>query len=244
MKFPQIVTTAESLGAKFEDIVFNAKFSNEYSTTEQKLIRKNHQYLTAAWIDYAVRNKGSYPESGFDSLAKSIPDSLVRNLMDICMYHSGSIIGTKFQLCGYDKNARIPLLAALLRFADELDADLNRVPQPEKVQKNFRLPLNNIAYWWLNGRTHIYLDPITKEGEKTEGIITFEINLHPDDSKGYRDLLQKKVIDKFKIKNEAPIKLLATYDIPIAISDDSLIVENSYLEQIPDEILRELTTTG
>jgi hypothetical protein len=164
--FPQIITTAESLGAKFNGIVFKARFSNEYSADEQKLIRNNHQYLTAAWIDYAFRNKGIYPESGFDSLAKSIPDSLVRNLMDICIYHSGPKTDMKFQPCGYDKNARVPLLAALLRFADELDADLNRVPQPEKVWKNFRLPINNIAHWWLNGRTHIYLDPTTKEGEK------------------------------------------------------------------------------
>jgi hypothetical protein len=68
--------------------------------------------------------------------------------------------------------------------------------------------------------------------------------LHPDDSKKYRDLLQKKVIDQFKTKNEAPLELLASYDIPITISDDSEIDENSYLEQIPVEILNELTTTS
>jgi len=243
INFPHMQTVAESLGAKFGGIDFNAKFSNEYSTDEQMEIRNNHQYLTAAWIDCAFRNKGQYPESGFDYLAKSIPGSLVRNLIDICMYHSGSTADIKFDLCDYDKNARIPLIAALLRFADELDADLNRVPQPEKVQKNFRLPLNNIAHWWLNGRTRIYLDYITNKGGKTKGVITFEIKLHPGDSKSYQDLLQKMVIENFKIKNEAPLKILASYDIPITISDDSSIVENSYLEQIPEKILQELTKT-
>lgn len=242
VKFPHIKEIAESLGAEFDDIVFNAEFSSEYSIDAQEKIRKNHQYLTAAWIEYAFKNQGEYQESGFDALAKSIPDLLVQNLMDICMYHSGSTNGRVLKPCQYNRSARIPLIAALLRFADELDADLYRVPKPENFHKNFRLHLDNIKHWWLNGRTHIYI--VNEEGAngKIKGKITFEVLLHPDDSREYGSLLQKIIIDKFKIKNEATLKLLMDCGIPIIISEDSQISESAFLERIPTEILEELTT--
>ena len=52
VKFPKIKIHAEKLGAQF-DIEFTASRTNEYTINEQKEIRKNHHYLSAAWIDYA-----------------------------------------------------------------------------------------------------------------------------------------------------------------------------------------------
>jgi hypothetical protein len=52
VKFPKIKERAEALGAKFE-IKFTAKTASKYSIEEQKDIRRNHQYLSAAWIDNA-----------------------------------------------------------------------------------------------------------------------------------------------------------------------------------------------
>jgi len=50
IKFPKIKERAEALGAEFE-VEFTAKTASKYSIEEQKAIRKNHQYLTTAWID-------------------------------------------------------------------------------------------------------------------------------------------------------------------------------------------------
>ena len=51
VKYPKIKEKAEYLGAKFNE-AFIAKETNDYSQKEQNEIRKNHHYLSAAWIDY------------------------------------------------------------------------------------------------------------------------------------------------------------------------------------------------
>ena len=52
-KFDEIKTKAEEFGAKF-NIEFMLCDGN-YSKEMQKAIRKNHQFLTAAWIDFSNR---------------------------------------------------------------------------------------------------------------------------------------------------------------------------------------------
>lgn len=59
IKFSEIKEIAEKLGAKF-DLEFNAETSSGYNIDEQKEIRKNHQYLSAAWIDYAKHSGGTF----------------------------------------------------------------------------------------------------------------------------------------------------------------------------------------
>src|SRR3712207_7921365 len=46
--------------------------------------RKNHHLLSAAWISYAFVTG----ETVIGPAAKSIPDYLVTDLMDVCMYHT------------------------------------------------------------------------------------------------------------------------------------------------------------
>lgn len=83
VKLPEIKTRAEALGAEF-DVEFTARTSSRYSIAEQKANRKNHQYLTAAWIDHANRTG----ETALGPAAKTIPGNLVDDLMDICKYHA------------------------------------------------------------------------------------------------------------------------------------------------------------
>jgi hypothetical protein len=116
VKFPEIKTAAEKIGAKF-DIEIKACKASDYSREEQKAIRKNHQYLTAAWIDFAYR-MGS---TALGQAARTIPQELVDDLMDICKYHSTLPITDCPLTFRFDQTARKQLAAALLRFADELD---------------------------------------------------------------------------------------------------------------------------
>ena len=83
MKYPNIKEHAKRLGAKFE-VEFHAKSATSYTIDEQKAIRENHNYLAAAWINYAH----STCESVLGNAARTIPDDLVEDLMDICMYHT------------------------------------------------------------------------------------------------------------------------------------------------------------
>ncbi len=153
------------------------------------------------------------------------------------MYHSTlPIIETAFEPCKYDRNAKIQLIAVLLRFADELDIDFRRVP--EGVHKNFRLDPENGRYWWFHERIHIYLDYVFNEGKIIEGIIIFELLLHPGDIEKYRDSVQKMVIDDFKNKCKDLLKILASYGIPLSIEDK--LSEDANLEQMPKEILDQI----
>ena len=53
LRFPEIKAAAEALGARF-DVTFTAAAASSYTIDEQKAIRKNHQYLSAAWIDVGI----------------------------------------------------------------------------------------------------------------------------------------------------------------------------------------------
>ena len=74
-KYPEIKEKAEGLGAKFKE-AFTAKTTNCYSLEEQKEIRENHHYLSAAWIDYLYKRN----DDDLHLEIKSIPDDLVVNL--------------------------------------------------------------------------------------------------------------------------------------------------------------------
>ena len=52
VKFPEIKNFAEQFGAKL-DHEFVSKTSSGYEAGEQKYIRINHQFLSAAWIHYS-----------------------------------------------------------------------------------------------------------------------------------------------------------------------------------------------
>jgi hypothetical protein len=238
IKFPHIKKEAEELKADFTGVDFNAASSSDYSNDAQKKIRVNHHLLTAAWIQCAFTNRGENPVSGLDDVAKLIKPPLVQSLKDICKYHSTlPIIDTVFEPCRYDRHARIQLVAALLRLADELDIDYQRVP--EGVHKNFRLDPENGRYWWFHERTHIYLDYVyDDQGKIIEGIIDFELLLHPNDINEYGDFVQEMVIDIFKSKSKDLLKILADYGIPLSI-EDKLTAEQNF-EKIPKEILDQI----
>jgi hypothetical protein len=237
IKFPHIKKEAEELGADFSGVVFDAKSSSNYSSTAQGKIRDNHHYLAAAWIQCAYTNRGANPVSGLDDAAKLIKPLLVQDLKDICLYHSKSPIDTNFGTSKYDKNIRLQLIAVLLRFADELDIDLFRVPTG--IHKNFRLSPENIRYWWFHERTHIYLDYECEKGKIVGGVITLEVCLHPDDIDKYGSLVQEKVIGAFNKKCEDLLKILASYRIPLSIKD--LLSPDTNLERMPGEISEEIT---
>ena len=152
VRFPKIKRRAEELEAKFA-VRFTAQTANEYSKDEQKAIRENHQFLTAAWIDYAYcENKTVLgPE------IRTIPSGseyLVADLMDVCKYHSKLPIAD-CPSTELGRQVRRRLVAALLRFADELDVSKHRVSI--ETVKNFSFDPHNSVYWWLHNRTKVLI---------------------------------------------------------------------------------------
>jgi len=218
---PGINQKAINLGAKY-DIEFNASTSNEFNFEEQGQIRKNHQYLSAAWIDFAFRTG----ETVLGSAAKSIPNDLVDDLMDICLHHSKIPISNCSPHFKFEPNNRKQFVAAILRFADELDIDSSRV-SIETVQ-NFRLPPQNSIYWFIHNSTKVSIK---------DNLIQIIVRLNPKDFKTYGKDIDRVFINEFEVKNKSVLDVLARNGIIIRISNDSKTIEDDRTNEFP-EILR------
>ncbi len=222
VNFPEIERNAEDkFGAKF-NIEFKLTDGN-YGIEMQKAIRRNHQYLTAAWIDYANRTG----KTALGPCAKDIDPGLVDDLIDICKYHSKLPINECPAKLNYNSKGRKQLVAALLRFADELDIDQHRISIA--TTKNFSLDPDNSVYWWLHNRTTI--------GFITSNIILISIQLHPNDVKKYGHLIEEIFINNFSNKNRLVLDVLGENGILIRISSESTVKGNDRYDLLPQDIV-------
>jgi hypothetical protein len=224
VKFPEVKKIAEKLGAKF-NIEFDLLDGN-YSREMQKSIRKNHQYLTAALIDYANRTG----KTSLGPAAIEIDPKLVNDLIDICKYHSKLKISECPTTSIYRPNERKQFVAALLRFIDELDIDVHRV-NIETV-KNFSIDPENSVYWWLHNRTSI--DFIKNN------MLSITVQLHTEDYVKYGLLIKEIFIDEFAKKNGPIIDILCMNGILVHISSDSRAIINDRIDRLPQDIIQSL----
>jgi hypothetical protein len=229
VRFPEIKKKAEDLGAVF-DIEFNANTANEYSIEEQQEIRKNHHYLAAAWIDYAYSTKEHDKETVLGPAIKKVPEDMVDDLMDVCKHHSTLPISSCSSSFQFRPNKRKRLIAALLRFSDELDIDAKRVSI--ETVKNFSFDPRNSVYWWLHNKTHIDF--------KTRNVILLSIRLNSADFKQYSSFVHSAFITEFENKNRPVLNVMAENGIPIVISDDSKVLEHGRAESLPPDIKQAL----
>lgn len=225
VKHPTLKSRAENYGAKFTNN-FEAITSSTYSIEEQVDIRKNHSYLTAAWIDNAHRTGNGI----LGKAAKTIPNELVDDLIDMCLYHTKLPITNCPVSLKFDPGSRKQLLAALLRFADELDIDSNRVSLD--TVKIFSLNPSNSVYWWLHNRAKVVF--------VTRNVISLTLRLNRTDNTKLGNVIKEVFVDKFSSKNRSVIGVLARNGIPIVIDDASGILENDREESLPVEIVQEL----
>lgn len=149
VRYPVIKKKAEDLGANFGEALFTTKTTNGYSLEEQKEIRKNHHFLSTAWIDYLY--EGRDPVLSHE--IRSVPYDLVDDLMDVCKFHSKLPINDCPDFFKDYPDSRKKLIASILRFADELDISSTRI-NIETV-KIFSLYPENSVYWWLHNYTKI-----------------------------------------------------------------------------------------
>jgi len=224
VKYPEIRTRAEAMGARF-DIEFTAKTASSYSIDEQKAIRGNHQLLTGAWIDHA-RCTG---ETVLGLAIRTVPDELVGDLIDVCKYHAKLPITECPITFTLDERGRKQLVAALVRFADELDMDGHRVSI--ETVKNFRLDPRNAVYWWLHQLTKVII---------AGNVVTLTTRLRPDDEQHHGSLVREAFIEEFRTKNRSVLGVLRQNNIPIAISADSGVVPYEYADPLPDDIVQAL----
>jgi len=222
IKFPQILERAKELGAKIQ-VDFSSPTSSEFNFEEQKAIRENHHYLSAAWIDYA--NKTG--DTTIGPAIKDIPPNLVDDLIDICKFHSKVPISDCPIPFNYYPNEKKQFIAAILRFADELDIDKTRVNFD--AIKNFRLSPQNSLYWYIHKNTVISF--------KSDREILTQVILHPEDKKEFGDIIYDIFIDGFGNKNQPVLSVLTKNALPIIISPESTIMENDRYDRFPKDVV-------
>lgn len=221
---PQVRERAEQLGACFETS-FEGATPGHYSIEQQKTIRKNHNYLSAAWIDYARRTG----ETDLGPAAVTIPRDLVDDLVDVCRYHTMLPITDCPLTFRFDPNGRKQLIVALLRFADELDIESNHVPLD--TIKTYVIDPRNIVYWWLHNRTRVIFT--------ARNVVRFTMFLHPDDAHAYRSFIYNAFINEFQSRNAPVLNILRTNGIPIYIDSDSGVEEFEREEVLPPQVVQE-----
>lgn len=226
VKFPEVKAQAEILGAHF-DVEFTGQAANYYSEVEQISIRKNHNYLSAAWIHRGYNNR----DIPFSSAFESIPSNLVSDLIDICKFHSNLSIDECPTRFNFYKTDRKKLVAAILRFSDELDVGEDRVSI--ETINSFQIRPENALYWWLHSRTIVDFNTPTS--------ILLTIGLCPSDFEKYSSLVYAAYINKFREKNNSVLDILDEYGIPIIIDINSGIKKDEFVEPIPLEISKALT---
>lgn len=208
------------------DTVFTSTDATNYSPEEQKAIRKFHHYLSIAWIAHA-RLEGD-PVLG--DAAKAIPAELIADLLDICVHHTKLPITACPVDFTYDGSQRKQFVAALLRFADELDITATRVNL--KTVITFRLDPTNAVYWWLHWHTHISFE--------TKHLVRIILRLNPSDADEYGRDLEMVFLDTFKHKNAPVLDVLARNSLPMVISSEESIMPDPFADRLPPEIAEHL----
>jgi hypothetical protein len=204
-------------------IGYTARDSSDFDYYEQSEIRKNHSILTAAWIEILRKEDGN---SVLHKAAKSIPDNCIEDIKDICMYHSK----LPLTLETFGTNKHKLLLAALLRFGDELDIAKDRV-SPD-MYETFRVATENSKHWWLHQHTEIDREKL----KKGQVILTYYLN--PDDEK-HSDIIKDYYYFNFEDKNKELKKILNDCGVNIHI-EPAIIEKDNRCPKMDPKLVEEL----
>lgn len=214
----------KNFSATFKEI-FQGGTANSYSTEEQNEIRLNHHLLTGAWIEYSYNNN-----TILSPFLKMIDPTYIEDLITICTYHSKLSI-TECPEVSKLTSIRTKLVAALLRFGDELDIDKSRVHI--ETMSEFGYKTENAVFWYLHSRTNITI--------KNSGI-KITVLLSQEDYSKYSSYINKIYIQSFKLKNKLLTDIISQNGINIFISEDSNVEKNRFQNNLPEDIVSTLTT--
>lgn len=189
---------------------------------ELEVIRENHNDLSYNMILDSVQEKKFCPSLSLENFRDYV-DSIARLVKYHRKYNLQDLYDDSFK----GEEIRIPLLAALLRLGDELDADCDRVNIEQLKYDN--IPTESKFHWWCC----LYVKSININEGKISVIFRF-----PEKYKGNDILmkLQKTVIDSFEKQLDEVYDILDKYGLR---PYKRILYEIQYLE-IVDEIPADL----
>jgi hypothetical protein len=205
-----------------------AHYPAEYSEDERTQIRKRHHLLSAAMIEEARKESGAYRRElpKLVTSLQAVPADLVTPLTYVAKYHSQ----LKLKDCP-EKYAgtRVRLLAALLRFADELDISRDRISLSEI--EVYPRP-NESEYWW-------WIHYFTQTIEITKGEICFHFSLNEDD-RAEAPRLERVVKRAFIRKNEPILDEIVREQFALHYAADARWEFDKHLPLLKNDVKKQM----
>ena len=185
---------------------------SEYTLEDLEIVRKNHNEASANIIKESIT-----PGSGI-SLGLEGCKELANYVASVCRYHRSLDLGELKDRSVGGKDVRLPLLAALLRLADELDADYRRVNM--EVLKMREIPPESKYHWWA----HHYVQSVSIKNGAVELYFRF-----PEEYKGSDIIkaLRNKVVESVQKQYQEVYYILDGYGI--RLFRDVKVAEDEYL---------------
>ncbi len=225
--WPNIRRAAEALGADFGGL-FEVPHGGPLTGEEQQAIRRNHHYLSAAWIQYARRTG----ETVLGPAVQSIPGLLALDLMDVCLYHSKMDIRQCPEECKQPGGGRKQLVAALLRLTDELDTDWHR--GTHHTAGTFGMDPGDAVYWWIHGRTTVGFD-------HNHSFVSLVVGLNAEDDHDCGAAIRRE-LDGLREKNRHTVDILHRNGVFIAL--DPRVEQAETEPRLPPDIRDQIRRLG
>ena len=198
---------------------------SDYTLEDLEIVRKNHNEASAKIIIESIT-----PGSGI-SLGLEGCKELANYVASVCRYHRSLDLGELKDRSVGGRDVRLPLLAALLRLGDELDADYRRVNMEVLNMRN--IPPESKYHWWA----HHYVQSVSIR----KGIVELYFRF-PEE---YKDsdiikALRKKVVESVQKQYQEVYYILDGYGIrlyrDVKVADDEYLPAG--LEPVPPDLMK------
>ncbi|HII05798.1 MAG TPA: tetratricopeptide repeat protein [Methanotrichaceae archaeon] len=197
---------------------------SEYSLEDMEIIRKNHNEATAKIIIESI-SPGSDISLGLEGCKV-----LANYVVSVCRYHRSLDLEELKDTYVGGKDVKLPLLAALLRLGDELDADYRRVNM--EVLKMRDIPAESKYHWWA----HHYVQSVSIKNGTVELYFRYPEEYKDSD---IIEALRQKVVESVQKQYFEVYDILDGYGI--RLYRDVKIAEEEYLpaglELVPTDLM-------
>lgn len=214
---------ANEMHGKFKIKNFSRKKGCKYCLEDQDQIRKNHHFITAAWIERDLELENSHLGQAFSG----IDPTLIKEIIQVCLYHSKVNIMECRENFDTGNDRRL-LIAALVRFADKIDVNKNRILTVNKDN----LRMNYKFFLWLYENMHVSKQ---RQDNKSYNV---QINFSLKDEKIYNERI-KDILTKILITETRDLSVILSnrgYPVIVALNNNPTFTTNA----IPGEMINYL----
>jgi len=194
-----------------------------YTLEDMEIVRKNHNEASAKIIIESI-SPGSDISLGLEGCKE-----LANYVASVCRHHRSLDLGELKDRSVGGNDVKLPLLAALLRLGDELDADYRRVNM--EVLKVRNLPPESEYHWWA----HHYVQSVSIKNGLVELYFRF---LEEDKGSDIINALRQKIVESVQKQYLEVYDLLDRYGI--RLYRDVKVAEEEYLpaglEPVPSDL--------